>query len=572
MSLGNALNIGASGIAANQAALQVTGNNMANATTPGYTRQSAQLAANPDQKIRPGVFVGSGVRVQQIIRQVDEALNSRLRAATGDRDAAQARYDLLSQIEAIQNDLSDTGLSSRLGSFFNAFSELANQPNEGSLRTLAVQEGRNLAEFIQSMHHDLSRSRDQLDERIRGEAQEAAALMEQIASLNQQIVSAEAGRGGANGMRDQRDQVLAELSRLLDVSTFERDSGAKDVYLNGVPLVLAGRSRGLDVDYVSDGDQLDIRLRVGDDGTFLFPESGEIGSLIAARKTDMVGALDALENFTESLIYQVNRVHSQGQSSNAFSSATGTYAVEDPTAALTHPDASLDFVPTHGSFKLHVTQQSSGTRTSGQIDIDLDGIGGADMSLEDVRDAINANAQVNSFVTASITTDGRLKIDANSPDFKFSFSDDTSGVLASLGINTYFDGSNAFDVSVNETLTADPSRLAVTADHVAGGNGTALKLAALQDQPLDELGGVSLTEMWTQHVEDFAVRTSQQRLGVEAAQTIVESLTSQRESVSGVSVDEEAINLLAFQRAYQGSARFVTVVDQLMETILGMIR
>ncbi len=569
MSLTSALSIGRSGLAANQAALEVAGNNLANASNPGYTRQSAVLAANGGVEVQQGIFIGTGVKLQQIARNVDTALESRLRAAIGDEQAAIAKHDLLSQLEAITNDLSDTGLSSRLNQFFDAFSELANNPTETSLQTLVVREGASLSGYVQGLRGDLVQARNQLDDQIRAQVKQADSLLDQIAGLNSEVAFAEGGAGGANALRDERDQLINELSKLLDVSTVEQSTGATDVFLNGVPLVLAGQSRGIKTQFATatGGSTLEIELRLKDDGTFLSADSGTIGSLIDIRAADMVPAIETLDQFAGALIEQVNRIHSGGQGSALHESLIGEVQVDDPAAALTHADAGLAFVPEHGSFQLHVTQKSTGTRTTRQIDVDLDGIGGADMSLNDLSAAIDAVANVSS----AVTVDGRLQITGDSADFEFSFSDDSSGALAALGVNTFFAGSDATDIATTGLVNDDPSFVAARTDHTPGGNDAALAIADLRERGLADLGGLSLTQLWAQHIEDYAVRTSEADQNVSSSGTVVESLTAQREAVSGVSVDEEAINLLAYQRAYQGSARFLSVVDELMETLIGMV-
>jgi flagellar hook-associated protein 1 FlgK len=570
MSLTSALNIGRSGIAANQAALEVAGNNLANVATPGYTRQSSVLRAATPIEISPGNFLGTGVRIESIIRNIDIALEGRLNTATADQSAAETRYELLTQIESIYNDLSDTGLSSRLSEFFNAWSELANNPSDASLKTMVVQQGSTMASYMRSVHQDVVSVRNQLDESIRDEITNADSLLQQIADLNGQISSYEGGSGSANSLRDARDQLIRELSEMVDVSTVIQDSGATDVFLNGTPLVIGAINRGIDVEFTSDNaSQMVVNIRVGEDGTYLNPQSGSMGSLIDTREQDVIHAIDTIDTFIGSLIYEVNRVHSQGQGDSLFSTVTGTYTLADTTASLTHADAGLDFVPGHGSFKLHVTQKSTDTRQAYQIDVDLDGIGGPDMSLDDLVNAINA-AGAN--VTASTTVDGRLKIDADSSDYEFSFSDDSSGVLASLGVNTFFTGKDGLDVGVNEALVNQPHLLATTANHAAGGNATALAIAGMQQTELESLGGVSLPELWSRHIEDYAVRTAQADLANQSAVAVVESLSAQRSAVSGVAIDEEAIDLVQFQRAYQGSARFLSVVDELMDTLLALVR
>ncbi len=570
MSLTNALQIGRSGLVANQAAVEVAGNNLANASTPGYTRQTAMLAPATPVEVSPGMFIGTGVKLQSIIRNIDAALDARIRNAVGDNHAALARQDLLTQIESIYNEFSTTGLSSRMTEFFNAWSQLANDATEGSLQTMVISQGTSLTHFIRSLRSDLDNARVQLDDQVRGAVQQADSLLTQIAGLNAAITTAEGGQGGANQLRDERDQLITQLSELIDVSTVEQANGATDVLLGGTPLVLGNKSRGLSVDFKTDATtgNLDINVRVAADGTFLNPTTGKIGSLITARGQDLLPAIDALDQFAGSLIYQLNRVHSQGQGEVGFDSVTGTYQVDDPAQPMTLAAAGLDFVPANGTFKVHVTQVATGTRTTSQVAVDLDGIGGADMSLDDLVAAIDLVPNI----SAVVTVDGRLQISADSPDYKISFSDDSSGALAALGINTYFTGQDATDIDINGVLQATPAMLSTTANHVAGGNATALALAGLGDAALDDLGGLSLNEMWSRHVEDYAVRTSQAGLDVSSTQVVVESLQSQREAVSGVSVDEESINLIAFQRAYQGSARFINVVDELMQTLLGLIR
>jgi len=570
VSLNAALNIGRSGLAASQAAITVAGNNLANSANGAYTRQSPNLVAGTDVQVSPGIFIGTGVTLQNIIRNVDNALNDRLRAAVADQSGSQARLDLLSQIESIEAELSDTSLSGKLNDFFNTFSELANNPSDASLRSLVTQQGSALSGQIQSMRNDMIQARNQLDDQIRGSVNQVNSLLEQIATLNGKIVTAEAGAGGANGMRDQRDQLIDQVSEYIDVSTINQSSGSTDVFLNGIPLVAGGTSRGVTVDYATSTDtsELNLQLRVADDGTFLTANSGSIGAMMTARDTDMLPAIAALDDFSAALIWQVNRVHSQGAGSTLFDSLTSASVVTDPAASLTSGASGLDFAPSHGSFDIYVTQKSTGTATATRINVDGDGIGGPDSSLNDIAAQLNAVGNL----SATVTADGHLRITSDSGDFQFSFAADSSGFLAALGLNTYFTGHNATDIAVNDTLLGDPTKLATGANRTAGDNGTALAIAALRSTPLDELGGLSLPQMWTQHVEDFAVRTSQAKLSVQSDQSVVDSLTSQKQSISGVSVDEESINLMAYQRAYQASARFITVVNQMMDTLMTMVQ
>src|SRR3954465_6651927 len=240
MSLIGTLNVGKSALAVQQAALQVTGNNIANAGNADYTRQVAQTAPSIDQKIQPGMFVGTGVDLTAIKRQIDEALNSRIRSSVSDNSAADTAQQWLSRVEGVFNELSDADLSRGMSKFFNAWSNLANKPQDVGLRQVVLQNGEAVAGSFQSLRNQLSGLQSDAGDRITALAKDADQLADQIADLNQQIVNAEGGKGdaggGANGLRDRRDALVKQLSQLVDVKTTE-DKGMLNVYVGSEPLV-----------------------------------------------------------------------------------------------------------------------------------------------------------------------------------------------------------------------------------------------------------------------------------------------------------------------------------------------
>ena len=120
-------------------------------------------------------------------------------------------------------------------------------------------------------------------------------------------------------------------------------------------------------------------------------------------------------------------------------------------------------------------------------------------------------------------------------------------------------------------LDKDPQLIAAAQGHVPGDNSNALALAGLRDQPVADLSGSSLTDFWARHVAEFGQRLGLAEQALDSDTIVRESLEAQQQQASGVNTDEEAINLLTFQRAYQGSARFVSVIDQLLETLLALV-
>lgn len=572
MGLGGSLQIGRSGLLASQTALQVAGQNLANLATEGYHRQTITLAPERSQEIGTGLFIGRGVRVQSITRVIDEALEARLRGSISDQSASEIRQQLLGRIEAIENEFSGVDLSTALGEFFNAFSELANNPQDVSLRTILIEQASSLTSFIRDLDTELGKVERQTIGQLDQSVASVNDLLTRIAVIDQQVALQSRGAGGAPGLRDQRDQLLTELSKFLDISTIEQASGSIDVFVGSLPILLNSKSRGIELETKSVNGQTVAQILISADKSPLDVTSGELGALIRFKEKDMRDASSALDTLAAQLIYQVNTLHSQGQGLDMLSTVTGAQRIDDATVTLNDSAAGLTIPPTHGSFQLHVVQKSTGQIITTTVNVDLDGINPAtDTTLTSLVADLDAAANI----TATVTADGRVQITADSNDFVFSFSDDTSGALAALGVNTFFTGENAFDINVNSLIVDSPRLIAAATSSALGlnpgDNSNALAIAGLRDQSQTQLKGLSLTRFWNRHVENFAVRQAQARQQFQSDTVIRESLSSQQQSISGVNVDEEAINLIQFQRAFQASARFLTIIDEMFQTLLAAV-
>ena len=151
------------------------------------------------------------------------------------------------------------------------------------------------------------------------------------------------------------------------------------------------------------------------------------------------------------------------------------------------------------------------------------------------------------------------------------FSEDSSGVLSALGINTFFSGSSGVDIAVSSALVENPALLGSGAEYISGSNTTALAIVALQDASIERLGGRSLRESWSAGVSDLAVRTSAANTRLQGASLVKESLQAQSQAVSGVSLDEEAIDLMSYQRQFQAAARYVSIIDETMQSLMSIV-
>lgn len=578
MGLTSAFQIGHSALTASQLAIQVAGNNLANAATPGYSRQIAHLAPMRGDHSSLGWSVGSGVLVRDVRRQIDEALQARLWSGISAETGAAQQFQLLAQVETALGELTDNDLSSELNAYFSAWSERANGNQSGSM---VVQQGVRLAEFIQRVRRDLDSQRAEVDRQLGAQVTAANTLLSQIAKLNRDVADAEVGGSTANALRDQRDALVSELSAYLDVTAVEQPSGSVNILIGSTPVVLGTQSRGIELARETVNGSLAVSVAVKQDGQRLEVLSGSVGALLAGRESTVSGTIEGLDRLATQLIYQVNRLHSTGTNAAGLRTTTGTLSISgaDRTLALNDPDnrtlGGLPFAPTNGGFLVQVMQTATGQTRTVRIDVDLDGRTAAgapgygdDTSAEDIRAALNAIDGL----SATFTADGRLKIDA-AAGVEFSFAEDTSGVLAVLGVNSFFQGADASDIAVRAELQNDPTLLAT--GRIIGGqfveNGTALELASLQDTALAGLGDRSLRASWTETVQALGVRVAAAKSNAASASLVRESLEAQRAGLSGVSVDEESLNLMTFQRQYQGAARFIAAVDEMTQVLINLV-
>jgi flagellar hook-associated protein 1 FlgK len=173
-------------------------------------------------------------------------------------------------------------------------------------------------------------------------------------------------------------------------------------------------------------------------------------------------------------------------------------------------------------------------------------------------------------VQATITADRRLKLASESPLATFSFANDTSGTLAALGINTFFTGKGASDVSVSAALRADPSRFAASTGGVGEDTGNAEKLAALLSTPLTNAGNTTLAIMYDSMVGEVTQGAALTKSISEGFRTFQTTLDGQRLAISGVNIDEEAIKMIGYQRMFQASARFIKTINELLDVLMAL--
>ena len=565
MSLFGSIQMAGNTLQSMEIGLHVVGNNIANANTPGYVREKVLYTPAPVQKLG-NLTVGLGVEIAGIVQNIDTFIEDRLRGVAGDRASAEIQEKVYRDLESIIGELSDTDVSTQLSNFFNSIEEVVNQPEEMSVRNLAVQAGKALATTINTLSRRVTTAYQEFGVEVNNLTTEINTLTEEVRKLNIQIVSLEGGNptaSQAGALRSQRGVALKRLAEIADVSVTENKVGAVNVTVGGELLVFEGTARQVKTDYSTSNGRPVATVQFAENNSPLMVTGGELQGIYEARDRIVGGFLDKLDNFAASLAFEFNKIYSQGQGATGFQSVTSQEAVSDSAQLL--DEGGLPFTPVNGQFNLLLYNTATKKTETHTIKVDLDGLQG-DSSLASVVSRINEIAGIN----AQITSDNRLKLTAESAETRLAFEDDTSGLLAAIGINTFFTGSSAATLAVNDVVASDGSKFAASSQGVGVNVENALRLIALHDAGLTSLSGNSITGLYDQLINETAQGATVAQSLTDGFKVFEQTLEANAQAVSGVNLDEEAIDMIMLQRTYQASARFISTLSDLMDVLVSL--
>ncbi|MBN2476200.1 MAG: flagellar hook-associated protein FlgK [Pirellulales bacterium] len=569
MSLFSSIRMAANTLRAMDISLQVTGQNIANANTPGYIREDVILAPSPTQRVG-GLLLGTGVDVEAVVQKIDHFLEERLRGSVSDRMDAETQESSYQQLEGVIGELSDTDLSTALNTFFSGIAEILNQPESVSVRNLAVLQGGTLTDGINRMAERVSTIRADTNDRIIDMADSINRLVEQIRELNVRIANTEGGdvsRSDAVGLRDQRLQAMEDLAKLIDIRVREQPSGAVVVYSGSDFLVFEGIAREVEVVLDSDRGLSVADIHMVNTDAPIDPAAGELRGLLDSRDNIMGDFLDQLDEFARTLAFEFNKIYSSGQGLNGYGALTSEFAVDDINEPLN--DAGLQFTPVNGSFQVLVHNRQTGETQTTDIFVDLNGLGN-DITLDGTTGpSLTAMLDDIDGISAS-TNSGKLTITSDSPDHEFTFANDTSGLLAALGLNTFFSGYNAASLGVNAVLQHDPATFAASNAGIGADTGNAIELAVFLDHPIQSQNNETLAVMYDRMIGETTQAASITRAVADGARVFEDTLRGQKLAVSGVSLDEEAVRMISYQRSYQASARYIATLNELFGVLVSI--
>jgi flagellar hook-associated protein 1 FlgK len=460
---------------AQQIAMETASHNIANANVEGFSRQVVSLTPNLPNYTPQGA-VGTGVIVQDISRVRDTLLDVNYRTQTSLASGSAARNDALQQIGDMFGEPSDTGLAATLDAFYNAWSDLANSPTSSAAQSVVQQRGAQVASTLNRFSSTL----DTIASNTLGTATQQVAdlnrYLAQVATLNKQIVAAEAGGQTASDLRDQRDVALDALAKIAPVRVIEQPNGATTVYVGSMQAVDGSDARQFslqrsgNVTSLVTGNQVVASPSLG----------GALGANLAVLNTDIPNARQQLDTLAAGIVSTVNAIHRTGW-----------------TAA---------------------------------------------------GDAL-----------------GNANWDASAPP---------------TGSNVdFFDPSKTTAATISLSAQVASSAAYIAAGNVQNGSGNTAVANALGGLRSDataitKFGGIGTTSL-SGFYQDLVARVGTATNDADASATVYQTLArqadTQRQSVSGVSTDDELIEITKRQQAYSAAAKVITTATQMSQTLLDML-
>lgn len=310
--------ISRSALIAHQQVLQTISNNIANAETPGYSRQEAVLS--PNMPIRmPYGMVGTGVSVQTIARKRDMLLDEGYRQASGQAGEADLRHTTLSSIEDIFGEPTDAGLTNALDQYWNSWSDLAATPGSQAARAVVQQRGVQVTSLLHNYDAGLNQQRQFNLDRLSSVVADINQMAAQVADLNTRISQAESLGGGSGDYADQRDRLLDKLSTMAGTRVIPQTDHTVVVIIGNSTLVDGNTARPLTLDLVVPNPpptvptaDTPVRIRLGNSVDALKPFGGQLKAMVDVINKDIPDMRKRLDTLASSLVSSVNTAHHQG--------------------------------------------------------------------------------------------------------------------------------------------------------------------------------------------------------------------------------------------------------------------
>lgn len=625
-------NVGVTALVANQAALQVIGHNIANVSTPGFSRQNVELTQVPGQRFGAGYF-GKGVQVASVERAFNPFLTREANLTAAAAESANLRFQRLQTLEQLFP-MGNDGIGQQLNGFLNAWADTVASPTNQTARGVVLTRAEEFASRLNLTARQLEELRVTTRIQIEAGIEQANRLTTSIGQINQRIIDALAGGAPPNDLFDQRDRLVADLNKIIQVNTLTADDGSLTVFVGGsVPVVLGNRATAL---VGSESVSAEGRYTLGFGNANAIINEGLItgGSLKGALTfyNDDVGGVSAqLGRLALATLELTNRQHRQGLDLNGnagqdfFRALPAEYfssAVSVVSGSVTPPglswsiDGAADAPASFRASDYRISFSAAGTGSLTRIsdghsvafgppdtDLTLDGLRFSGLNLG----AANTEVLVRPFRAApaalgvNLTSPSQLALSSpvvvaaapgNSGNVEVVSLHRPAGASAPPAWSSttveFFPGGYSTDGGLTvlpfrsgTPIVVDGFALTLRGAPTVGDRftvspATGLDMrqnagngqALLALRDLDALDGYSLSDGYIPVFVAVSSSIQIAKAESEFSTRVAAQAETARANQAGVNLDEEAARLLQFQQAYQASARYLQAVQSVFETLL----
>jgi flagellar hook-associated protein 1 FlgK len=552
-----------------QANISVVSHNISNVNTPGYSRQKVILGAAIPVTTEAGQM-GTGVRTVTVQREYDNFVGVQLNFETQLLGNWKALNYSFQRVEEIFNESSEYGLSGVMDEYWNAWQALADNPSGQAERAALVNIAETMSNDFNKMYNDFHTLQTDVNNSIKGTVDEINTLTDQIVELNEKISRIEVSDDMANDFRDQRDGLMNELAEKIGYDYLEDDLGQVSIFLeNGNPLVQARMKWELDVEInTANGNFYDVTWNDGSGTLTPITDNitrGELSGMLEMRDTIIPDYLSKVDRLAGGIINATNQLHYNGygldgSTENNFflplSVATGVSEdntgdggiTSDPSdsvydnTVLTLDDYEIRF-GAGNTFEIYNVTEGvlvDEARVDGSV------IGGGSFGYTSGSTIQFEGIEVR-------ITDGAL-----------------GGPLDGDVFTVSSTGDAAKNMTVNPEIAGDVTKIAAAEGVEGDDNVNALAIAVLRDGNTMNNNTTSFSSYYSGLVGEVGVDVQGASRNLVYRETMVEQLNTRKESVSGVNLDEEAVNLMRYQAAFTAAARMITVVDELIQELLNL--
>lgn len=615
-SIFNALHIGYSALNAAQIGIDTTGHNISNAETEGYTRQRVVTAAAYPISLDPGQR-GNGVQITEITRVFDKFVYDRYTTASQNKEYSDMLKKNLEELSTYFPEIDDIGIKNDMQNYFDMWQSLANNPSNSALKVALAQQAQTLSQHITETRSQIGGLQSSLNDQLKVNIDEVNRIAEQIAGLNKSINEAEAGgANNANDLRDQRSQLEMTLSKMIGSkvlvgqvesrnvidSNIAIEDGSYTIQVGGFNIVdgigfhpigvdATGNQNGYNDLYYERQDGVKIpfsnNITGGKVGALLELRGSTIGENGEFENGFLQETINNLDAFARGMIESTNNLYAQ----TATDKMNSNDLAFDDDQALTSMDENFQ----KGKFNIIVYDIDGNVVAKRQIEIDdfttINGTSGNSIleqlsAAKDDNNDNNALNDIDKILTANWVvlpnTEANLSIQFNaafsSKGYTFAIEDsanEPTNFAGVLGLNRFFDGSDAKTIGLNRELKNDPTQIRGFKSPANGDNQTALDMVELQFASVMFKNGTDTSKdtlygYFDRLVTKVGTKTNSAILANDSITAQFNAVKQEYDSVSKVSIDEELANLIRYQTSYGAAAKIITTIDQMMTTLLGI--